>query len=169
MKLSEYQSKCETTAHALAYHHQYLIPGIVGEVGELFGQQAKAYWHERSGPELQDLLVKEYGDIAWMTALLLHTEGYFNVADWKPVVGFNGRLPDPMALLLGRATQLHSAWLNREEYDWLPEAAERMWQALESQCERVTGVEFDVVLQANLDKLASRAARGVLKGAGDNR
>lgn len=170
MDLKEYQPLAEATAMAEARAYQYLIPGILGEVGELFGQQAKAYWHHWAPEQLEEQLVKEYGDVAWMTAMLLHGEGTFQVevpASWQP--GWGGMKPDPHALLLSAAAQVHSAWLNIEEYYYMDEAAERLWAVLLTQCEAITGRTFDHVLQVNLDKLASRAARGVLVGSGDNR
>lgn len=170
MDLRTYQHMAMTTAQPRAYHHEYLVPGIVGEVGELFGQNAKAYWHGWPQHQLQVQLVKEYGDIAWMTAILLHTERVEQLdvpANFSP--GWAGDKPDPMALLLSGASQLHSAYLNRPHYDWVQEAAQRLWFILATQCEAITRTPFDIVLEANLDKLASRAARGVLQGSGDNR
>ena len=38
-----------------------------------------------------------------------------------------------------------------------------------SQLSRVLGLDFSIVAQANIDKLADRAARGVIKSTGDNR
>lgn len=170
MHLHEYQTKAMTTAEPRAYHHAYLVPGILGEVGELFGHIAKGYWHQRPAGEQQALVEKEYGDVAWMCALLLHTEGVTDLQvppHFSP--GWGGQKPDPMALLLSAAAQVHSAYLNRPHYDWMQEAAQRLWYVLVTQCQAVTGTDYDTVLQINLDKLASRAARGVLQGAGDNR
>lgn len=170
MDLRTYQRKALTTAEPRAYHHEYLIPGIVGEVGELFGQQAKAYWHGWPEEELRLQTVKEYGDIAWMTATLLFTEGVHELdvpANFSP--GWGGQKPDPMALLHSAAAWVHSAHLNRPHYDWMQEAAQRLWMVLVTQCEAITATDWDTVLGTNLDKLASRAARGVLQGSGDNR
>lgn len=170
MDLAEYQHKALATAEDRAYHHAYLVPGIVGEVGELFGQQAKAYWHQKSSADLLVQMVKEYGDIAWMTAVLLYTEGVEQMAvpaNFSP--GWGGQAPDPMALLHSAAAQVHSAYLNRPHYDWMQEAAQRLWVVLVTQCETITGAPFDFVQTVNLEKLASRAARGVLQGSGDNR
>lgn len=36
-------------------------------------------------------------------------------------------------------------------------------------CAKALGVDLNQIAQQNLDKLADRAARGVLKGSGDNR
>lgn len=170
MDLRTYQYKAMTTAEPRAYDHAYLVPGIVGEVGELFGQQAKAYWHGWSTADLQVQLVKEYGDIAWMTAVLLYTEGVEQLevpANFSP--GWGGQKPEPMALLHSSAAQVHSAYLNRPHYDWMQEAAQRLWIVLATQCLTITGAPFDWALGVNLEKLASRAARGVLQGAGDDR
>lgn len=170
MDLHEYQTKAMATAEPRAFHHEYLVPGLLAEVGELFGHHAKGYWHQRPHMEVQALVEKEYGDIAWLTAVLLHTEGVTQLhVPASFAAGWGGQRPDPMALLLSSAAQVHSAYLNRPHYDWMQEAAQRMWCAVVTQCQVVTGTDLDTVLQINLDKLASRAARGVLQGAGDNR
>jgi hypothetical protein len=44
-----------------------------------------------------------------------------------------------------------------------------LWLELEAHCEAITGMPFDIVLRANLEKLRSRAERGTLVGRGDHR
>lgn len=168
LTLAQYQNMAQATAMQESRTHHYLVHGIVGEVGELFGQVAKAAWHHSTEEQLQAELVSEYGDVCWMTAMLLHGEGVYVVRppqrmDW------HGVLPNPWSLLLSRASQLHSAFLNREDFDWVARAGERMWEALHTECQVVTGQPFDTVLRANADKLAARAARGTLVGRGDHR
>lgn len=170
-QLTDYLSQALATADKQAFDLQYLIPAIVGEVGELFGQNAKAHWHGWDADELQAQLVKEYGDIAWMTAVLIHVRttnlAAPNIEDLDLI--FKTRLEeDPKHLLLMRATALHLYYtMGLREYI-LDEAA-RLWAALAEKCEAITGVSFQDVLDHNIDKLTSRAARGVLKGQGDNR
>lgn len=166
-QLQDYLAQALVTADPKAFQHVYLIPGIVGEVGELFGQNAKAVWHGWKQDKLQKELVSEYGDIAWMTAVLLHVEADKGTEIAIPV--FTTRLEDDdLHLLLMRATALH-LYYSQSLFPYIPEAAARLWSALEEKCQSVTGVSFQTVLDANVAKLADRAARGVLKGAGDNR
>lgn len=175
LTLAAYQHLALATAEPRAFHLDYLIPGIVGEVGELFGQRAKAYWHGWPMEKLQTELVSEYGDIAWMTALLLHSRG---VASLQPVVNIppslNLGILNPHQSLLSAASSLHTQWLLEEQGisetdEWLDMAAERLWRVLRDNCEAITGRDFQYVLDANLVKLADRAARGVLRGSGDHR
>lgn len=166
-QLQDYLAQALVTADPKAFQHPYLIPGIVGEVGELHGQTAKAVWHGWDDAKLSKELISEYGDIAWMTAVLLHVEADKGAEITIPV--FSTRLEDDaLHLLLMRATSLN-LYYSGGLLQYIPEAASRLWSALEYKCKEVTGVSFQEVLDNNIAKLADRAARGVLKGAGDNR
>lgn len=161
--LAPYQVIAASTAEAAAYSLDYLIPGIVGEVGELFGQKAKAHWHGWKADKLQTELVSEYGDVAWMTAILLQAHDVHEVGPFSTRDSI-----DQAHLLLMRSTGLH-LYYSQGMTDYIAEAAARLWAALEHCCESVVGVPFAEVLAYNEKKLADRAARGVLKGAGDHR
>lgn len=170
MELKEYQERATATAETRAYDLEYLIPGIVSEVGELLGQQAKAHWHGWDDARLMDAALLEYGDIAWLTAVLLKVHGTDNTLP-RTVV----RSPyTPQQQLISIANSMYLAWTVedvslQERTDWIRDEALRMWRRLEQYAEVVTGQPFDVVLEANLAKLASRAQRNVLRGAGDYR
>lgn len=170
MELKEYQELATATAEPRAYDLAYLIPGIVSEVGELLGQQAKAHWHGWETEKLQDALVLEYGDIAWLTAVLLKVQGKDNTL--PHTVARSETAPEQQ--LVSIAAGLHQGWshpqlLEDDRQQWLTEDAVRMWRRLEQHAETITGSSFDTVLRANLDKLASRAQRNVLRGSGDYR
>jgi hypothetical protein len=165
--LATYQPAALSTAQPRAFHHDYLIPGIAGEVGELYSHVAKAYWHEK---DRSDLINGEYGDIAWMTALLLHTYG----VDRLPVPAVNisdGARAMYRIHCLSNELLLHFTEVEdpRISGRFISNAAQRLWFLLEQSCEAVTGVPFDGVLAMNLAKLQSRAERGVLQGDGDKR
>ena len=169
--LSNYQARAASTAAESAYDRSYLIPGIVGEAGELFGQRAKAVWHGWDNQKLSQELVSEYGDICWMTAILLDMEG---TKDSHPVLlgqpgSLRGGELDPWHTLLNRACSLHLFYAQRETQRYIPAEAMQLWLALERYCLRITGADFDTVLDANLAKLAGRVARGTLVGSGDHR
>lgn len=176
--LAEYQARAIETAEPRAFHLEYLVPGIVGEIGELFGQHAKAYWHEKTPAALEVELISEYGDICWMTALLLHTRGVSTLQPVYPAAGPTaGRrwgtvAPEMVLLDAGRALYQAYALRNEAVHDtalWLDEAAENLWRVLRANCEPLIGASFLEVQETNLKKLADRAARGVLKGSGDHR
>lgn len=116
MELNEYQEKAMGTCMASCDNHAYMLTGLVGEVGELFGKIAKGIRKKKTEfdcnllvngfteEELHDIK-SELGDCAWFIAGVAETFGW----------------------------------------------------SLEEVCED------------NLDKLASRKARGVIDGNGDNR
>ena len=175
LTLAGYQQRAAATAEPRAYDLEYLVPGIIGEVGELFGQRAKAHWHGWMPGKLGEQIVKEYGDICWMTALLLHTRGIDYLDPAYPAAGGVrwGRM-NPNHALLSASQNVHLQWLMEEEgisdsEKWMDESVSRLWRVLRAHCQDITGLPFQDVLQANLEKLASRAARGVLRGSGDDR
>lgn len=173
MKLSEYQTAAASTAMPEAFSHDYLIPMIVGEVGELFGQKAKAHWHGWSADQLQVELVSEYGDVCWGTAILLQMHGVTDLMYKHPTssipVSVWGNPLDPWHLLLQRVQHVHLWSTEEQTHSYIRGEAQQLWLALETFCQAITGVPFETVLLANLTKLASRAERGVLVGKGDHR
>lgn len=166
MNLATYQAGAVSTAFPSALSHDYLIPGLISEVGELFGKRAKAVRDGWTEERLKAELVKEYGDICWMTAVALHIEGVSE--PWKMF-----RLTSPSrewADLLDKTTMLGLIWMDGSERGKiLGHRLLGIWDTLERMCLPITGSTFDVVLQANLDKLAGRSERGTLAGSGDER
>lgn len=177
MSLREYQDLALKTAEPRAFQIDYLVPGIVGEIGELFGQKAKSFWHGWTPEQLQKELISEYGDICWMTATLLHTRGIDQLNPSFPdtttgVLRWGTVTPEMSLLTLG--TQLYQTAALHDEgltasAQWLEEVSEKLWRQLRASAVAITGVQFQDILQANLQKLADRAARGVLRGSGDHR
>lgn len=168
--LADYQDRAAATVspedESNVYSYEYLIPMIVGEVGELFGQKAKALWHGWASDRLEEELVAEYGDICWGTAILLRRHG---VTELEPQSTPSWTLGiDPWHLLLHRSHTLYQAYTEDRD-DEVVRTAGRLWQYLEDQCETITGLSFEKVLDYNSQKLASRAERNVLRGSGDHR
>lgn len=174
MELKEYQAAAAATASIKAYDDAYLIPMIVGEIGELFGQKAKAHWHGWDADKLKLELMSEYGDVAWGTAILLSTRGVsqltykrddmfeFALTRW-------GNKLDAWHILLQRSQYLHQWYTEKETHSYIRGEAQQLWLTLHQFCQAITGASFDEVLQMNLAKLASRAERGTLIGSGDHR
>lgn len=172
MDLAEYQLLAQETAQPRAYDLEYLIPMIAGETGELLGQRAKGYWHQWTPERMQQELMLEYGDIAWGTGLLLLKFGVHDVVPYVPLragASMWGAPPAPMTALMTRAGNLLAFYEEPRLANLIQAEATYLWQLLAYHCEAVTGSHFDLVLQANLAKLASRAKRGVLQGQGDHR
>jgi len=174
MNVTEYTAQASSLLMPIANDRAYLIPMIVGETGELFGQRAKAVWHQWTPERLQLELVSEYGDIAWGTAILMQLEGsnLTRFAADHPMTGTRDPLTgvrNPWQTLLNRANDLHYWYTERETHGYIRGTAEAMWVALEVHCQAITGVSFEEVLNKNLAKLHSRAERGTLIGSGDHR
>lgn len=150
--LSEYQPKALAYAGNPHYSdHDYLVPAIVAGVGKLIGSQAISRIQQWGAEQLELSLVRAYGSTARHAAMLLHIENVENM--YMPdgcTPGWHGQKPEPVALLLSTASQLHSAWLARRHYDMVQENAQRMWMALATQSKEVTGWDFPSVLEHSL-------------------
>lgn len=169
MQLSEYQKKALSTAAPIAHTYEYLAHGLVGEVGEFSGRIAKGVWKgdRNTGACWADLAL-EYGDIAWMTALLLNKQHIHGRDAWGQPLGVLTEDPSsPLGEIMAEVGHLYRIYATNITGYTLD--ARWLWDLLETNCERLTRHSWDEVLQMNVDKLASRAARGVLVGNGDHR
>lgn len=163
--LAEYQKLALQTAMPEAFLPSYLVPSIVGEVGELFGKRGKAVRDHWEPERLDRELAAEYGDVLWMTAILLHTQGVRAV--FRPVSTREHR--DPWYALLDISQWLYEEHTQEVQSVSLMRPAIKLWQALSRDCQAITGHSMDEVMAINIEKLLSRQARGVLTGSGDNR
>lgn len=168
MNLADYQTKARSTAVPLAYEYRYLMPGLLGELGELTGRQAKGFWKGDVGTAayLVDIAY-EYGDIAWMTAILLSKQHIHGRDAWGHPYGSAAR--GNMTPLGEIAFEVSVMFTQYSAGPCFFIDARPLWDLLERHCEAITGRSFSEVLEMNLSKLASRAARGVLIGNGDHR
>lgn len=168
MNLSDYQARALETALPTALTPEYLVPGLVAEVGELFGVQAKAVRDDWDEEQIKTALVKEYGDVAWFAAVLIHE--YREVIKISETVYLypGSSRADAMNLLMEHATALSEDHSDSFSVDVRYEA-NQIWRLLEENSEKITGSSFDEVLEANLAKLADRKERGVIGGSGDER
>lgn len=164
MNLATYQAGAVSTAFPSALSHDYLIPGLISEVGELFGKRAKAVRDGWTEERFKAEKVKEYGDICWMTAVALHIEGATEV---RKTLGSEDLSYSPWDEVNLQAGEVFHAW--SEDNSTFLNSLGWQWLILQRYCLPITGSTFDVVLQANLDKLAGRMERGTLSGSGDAR
>lgn len=158
--LSTYQPRAlRYNPRPMALGPDFLVPSIIAGVGKLFAHQAGDHMNVWGHTEKQRRTRNTYGSICCYTALLLHTERVerMEVPD-QFAPGWHGQAPQPLALLLATASQLHSAWLSREHYDLMQESAQRMWLALATQCVEVAQTDFDTLLGQNLGRMASLAS-----------
>lgn len=163
---SKYQKAALATAQPEAFSDEYLIPMIVGEVGELIGQMAKARWHGTPSHELNRKLMLELGDVAWGLAIYLHTQNVTEVETSYPVTrSINTRAA--YAMLESYSHSLFQRWSYND--GGLVAKVDQMWNFLYLFSVDLCGYQLEDVLDANIEKLASRAARGTLQGDGDDR
>lgn len=169
MGLADYQKRALTTAAPVAHTYEYLAHGLVGEVGEFAGRIAKGVWKgDRESNAYWADLALEYGDIAWMTAVLLNKQGIHGRDSWgAPLNAPTEDVSSPLGIILAEVGYLYRIYASKVTGYTLD--ARYLWDLLETHCYRLTSHEWNDVLQMNLDKLASRAERGVLIGNGDHR
>lgn len=186
MTLASYEQGALTTALPTAFSYDYCIPGILSEIGEVYGKFAKSHrdrWAvTQPAGSLQKELVKEFGDICWPTAVLLHIHDVHSVSDAAASLAHDivegSRVNNPMdavriilkqATLLDEAVSLVKNGGSVINSTRVPDHAQTLWELLRILCPVITGRTFDYVLGMNLAKLSSRKDRGVIEGSGDNR
>lgn len=168
VNIEEYQQRAVATALPTALNYGYLIPGLVAEVGEVFGKVAKFVRDEWSRERLQDELKAELGDVCWFWVLLCHVAD-IEPRDAKPVPE---ELTDKEVLqdlldVTARIQDLASrpgfvgsnAW-----YYW-----NTLYPSYIARVAMVFGIDMQEILEYNINKLESRKERGTLKGSGDVR
>ena len=164
MELSEYQQRAVATALPTALSYDYLIPGLVAEVGEVFGKVAKSVRDVWPRERLQEELKAELGDVCWFYVLLAHLAG----VEARKISVVQEDLTEQEVLndLLSVSSTLSSladpngnAW-----YYWLD-----LYPSYIARVTMVYELAMQEVLEYNINKLESRKARGTLKGSGDTR
>lgn len=168
MELSEYQQRAVATALPTALNYDYLIPGLVAEVGEVFGKVAKAVRDEWPRERLQEELKAELGDVCWFYALLCHVS---NIDPRDIKTYYLEALSDKEVLqdLLDVTSRIQnlSIWADPNDnawYYWLD-----LYPSYIARAAMVFELDMQEVLEYNINKLESRKARGTLKGSGDSR
>lgn len=173
LTLDTYTPQALSTALPTALSFDYVAPGLVAEVGELYGVEAKAVRDDWDRDRYRTALVKELGDVAWFLALTLHlSDEYVDQGSRELAETIDqDETSDPLGYLLVRARNVHSyaSMFNPLGY-WLSYSeAWTAWHFLARHSQKICGLPWSEVLQANVDKLASRAARNALQGSGDDR
>lgn len=175
MDLKEYTPLALETALPTAFSTKYLLPAIYGEFGEVIEKFGKAYRDGRSIAWLDKETAKEYGDICWPLAILLHLAGSDQDSTYFTDRFQPAETPEEALRIMSFPIQhlLKTYWgvtpTDGPISHHLRTDAEDLWAFLREHCYMVTGHTFSQVLQMNVDKLADRKARGVLGGSGDNR
>lgn len=156
-----YQQQALTTALPSALTMDYLAPGLIAELGEVFGKQAKAVRDGWDTERLNREIIPELGDCCWFIALIGHVTG-----TQVNGVSKNRLILDDLAAGMDSATQI-LVWHHRDGFN-IQTHLEILLNCMVSGAV-CNGSTLEAVAQANLDKLADRKARNVLGGSGDAR
>lgn len=171
--LTDYQAKAMTTAKPTALSLDYLIPGLISEIGEVFGVQAKAIRDGWSPETLKGEMTKEMGDVAWMVAMSLRELGEDTIHARRASLDMATEMAmgDPHEFFERFAQAPVKLYRCYREMDRLSmcHCLRGLWIFMQGTQHLITGRDFPTVLAYNLDKLQDRAARGVIGGSGDNR
>lgn len=167
MELSEYQQRAVATALPTALNYDYLIPGLVAEVGEVFGKVAKSVRDEWPRERLQEELKAELGDVCWFYVLLCHVANSVpsDATTYPESLRSKEVLQDLLALT-ARIQELSTLGDPNEIvwYYWLDQ-----YPSYIARVAMVYELDMQEILEYNINKLESRKARGTLKGSGDSR
>ena len=168
MELSEYQQRAVATALPTALNYDYLIPGLVAEVGEVFGKVAKAVRDEWPRERLQEELKAELGDVCWFSVLLAHVANiYPREHKAYPEALSNKEVLQDLLEVTTHIQELTTrigfcettAW-----YYWVS-----LFPGYIARVAMVYEIDMQEVLEYNINKLESRKARGTITGSGDSR
>nr|DAN67096.1 MAG TPA: hypothetical protein [Caudoviricetes sp.] len=183
--LASYQTAALATALPTAHSPEYLLPGLLSELGELAGVLAKEY--RDSTPANYEDRLSEMGDVAWVTAIWLHDLGVTTTTTENigasnetiqrnplsnpiEVVGLMLSLTEP---LVSSYARLRSTPANIQTGSVIAKnVLLTLWRLLEFYAPVLTpNMEdpFKAALDTNIAKLTSRQARGKIGGSGDHR
>ncbi len=183
--LAAYQTAALATALPTAHSTEYLLPGLLSELGELAGVLAKEY--RDSTPINYEDRLSEMGDIAWVVAVWLHdlditTTSTDNLGVSNETISKNPLTHpiDAVGLMFSLTEPLVSSCANLRANPSLPPAGGvvaknvllTIWRLLEFYAPTIApNMEdpFKAALDSNIAKLTSRQARGKLGGSGDHR
>jgi len=183
--LAAYQTAALATALPTAHSTEYLLPGLLSELGELAGVLAKEY--RDSTPINYEDRLSEMGDIAWVVAVWLHDLGITTTSPDNLGVSNETISKNPLThpidvvgLMLSLTEPLVSSCANLRANPSPTPAGDvvaknvllTIWRLLEFYAPTIApNMEdpFKAALDSNIAKLTSRQARGKLGGSGDHR
>lgn len=183
--LASYQTAALATALPTAHSTEYLLPGLLSELGELAGVLAKEY--RDSTPINYEDRLSEMGDVAWVTAIWLHDLGVTTTSTDNLGVSTETLQRNPLSnpievvgLMLSITEPLVSSYSHIRSNPSHTTAGElitknvllTLWRLLEFYAPVLApSMEdpFKAALDSNITKLASRQARGKIGGSGDHR
>lgn len=183
--LASYQTAALATALPTAHSPEYLLPGLLSELGELAGVLAKEY--RDSTPINYEDRLSEMGDVAWVTAIWLHDLGVTTTSTDNLGVRTKTLQRNPLSnpievvgLMLSLTEPLVSSYARLRSNPTNIQAGSviaknvllTLWRLLEFYAPVLAPTmedPFKAALDTNIAKLTSRQARGKLGGSGDHR
>lgn len=163
MTFEDYQNEAVKFRTATANNEEYLVLGLIEEVGEAAGKLAK---RRRDGVFDKQAFVRELGDILWFVANLAdysdredETDYCLQLRDCFEMT-VNGKLTDEETM---KELAIDAAGLV-EGFD----SAHNVIFGLACLAKK-QGYTLEQVAEINLAKLRDRQARGVINGNGDER
>lgn len=164
MTFEEYQKAAVSFRTDTANNEEYLTLGLIAEVGEAAGKLAK---RRRDGVWDEKAFIKELGDILWFVANL--ADAY----DRDYNTNFSADLKDCFAVEADGDNFEDSAMKSVAYYVgatvWDDDAYMNDIVAEVGYLAHRYGYTLEQVAEINIAKLRDRAARGVIKGDGDER
>lgn len=189
LTLNAYQAAAMSTALPTSLNMAYMAYGLVNEIGEL---QEKLI-SESSGMVSSEDTLKELGDVLWYIAGVSHIRGWklsevmtgivtditineYEAKEFAKSSDSNSRRDSNVILSINLSLAAGSLWGalkkeirdNAHKPDVEKEALRKIFQ-ISTVLAKKLGSTLEHVATANIAKLASRKARGVIGGNGDNR
>lgn len=163
MTFEDYQNEAVKFRTATANNEEYLVLGLIEEVGEAAGKLAK---RKRDGVFDKQAFIRELGDILWFVA------NYADYSDCEDETNYSVHLSDCFE-------KTFNALCTEEEImkdlaiattGWVEgfDSAGNVIYGLSCLAKR-QGYTLEQVAEINLAKLRDRQARGVICGNGDER
>lgn len=183
--LASYQTAALATALPTAHSQEYLLPGLLSELGELAGVLAKEF--RDSTPINYEDRLSEMGDVAWVTAIWLHDLGVTTTSTDNLGVRTETLQRNPLSnpievvgLMLSITESLVSSYARLRSNPSHTTAGDvvaknvllTLWRLLEFYAPVLApnmGDPFKAALDSNIAKLTSRQERGKIGGSGDHR
>lgn len=164
MTFEEYQKEAVKFRCETANNEEYLTLGLIAEVGEAAGKLAK---RRRDGMWDEKAFIKELGDILWFVSNL--AEYYDRENDDTNYLkqlkdSFDGETHSLLTELEDMVSAISWASDVVEGFDYLPNLVFDIGCLADRY-----GYTLEQVAEINIAKLRDRAARGVIKGNGDER
>lgn len=154
----KYQEQALTTALPSALTMDYLAPGLIAELGEVFGKQAKAVRDGWDEDRVAHEELSELADCLWFIAVIADVRGI--PADEIKTAHAASDPRQAMRAALDIMGHPHDAGVPERLGMCLAVVEAGAW---------FYGSTLEAVAQANLDKLADRQRRGKIEGSGDHR